>query len=180
MASPISRGNNRSSSSRQSHRECYRCGQRQIPAGATVIDLSAATLLPVSSIRTPHLLAGRGSRAGRIRCQHTECAARPARRSRHRCCPPALNKALPRCATSKPKARLWRCRHQTSHRPGLYSGPAPFRFNPRHLHHGGYPLEATLPILDMPKGAQIVDAQSRPAKPRASNSIMGRLDSRST
>jgi len=134
----------------------------KIPAGATVIDLSAATLLARSHrFAHPHLLAGRGSRAGRIRCQHYLNAPLALRAARATVAARrALEQRLHHAARpSKPEgAGYGDVGIKQAIDQGYIPGPRLFVSTRRHRPpRAVIRWRATAPELDMPKGAQIVD-----------------------
>ena len=109
----------------------------QIPAGAKVIDLSNATVLPGPD-RVPHshLSAGRGPRNRRLRYPAAEVPAGVPRGARDGFGATRAGAGLHHHSRYGDRGRgLWRCRNQDGGGRRLHSGAADLHDDARHFHH---------------------------------------------
>ncbi len=132
----------------------------KIPPGATVIDLSHATVLPgLIDSHTHIFLQGEDPAAGWLRREHPQISAGLARRTSHGLRTPSARAGLHHLARCRDRGRRLRgCRNQRGDRRRLsFPGRACYVVTRAISTTGGYSLDGYAPELQMPKGAQIAD-----------------------
>ena len=128
------------------------------PAGASVVDLSQATVLPgLIDAHTHIFLQGEDPAKGGYDIQLLSRSPSAPRARPSRCAAP-WNRASPLCAMWKPKAQATATSASSRPSKGIHSGAAACSFRHARISTtGGYPLEGYAPEVEVPKGVQIVD-----------------------
>jgi len=128
-----------------------------IPAGAKVINLSNATVLPGLIDAHTHIFRGARTRRRRLRRKHSEGRNRAAKRRGHLCGAESTRARIRRASRSGDRGAGYATLNQAGDRRGNNPWAENFWCNAGDIDDGRYKPGRVCAGTEMPKGVQIVD-----------------------